>query len=51
MGHQLPGHLFCERTIEPASNVDRRQLLVFAFVVCFEFLALALEVGMFGVRL
>ena len=38
--HQLLGHLFRERRIESAGDVDCRQLLVFAFVICLKFRAL-----------
>jgi hypothetical protein len=38
--HQLLGNLFCKRRIEPAGDVDCRQLLVFAFVICLKFRAL-----------
>ena len=51
MGHQLLGHLVRERRIEPASDVDCHQFLVLALVVCFEFRALKLEFGLFGVCL
>ena len=51
MRHQLLGDLFRESRRKPASNVDRRQLLVLAFIVGFEFFALKLEVGVFGVCL
>ena len=46
--HQLLGNLFCKQRIETASNVDRRQFLVFAQVVRREFGALQREVGLFG---
>src|ERR1035441_3728222 len=49
--HQLLGNLFRERRIEPAGDVDCRQLLVFAFIVCFEFRALKIQFSMFGVCL
>ena len=51
MGHQLLGDLFRERTIEPASDVNRSQLLMLTLVVCFEFRALKIEVGLFSVCL
>jgi hypothetical protein len=51
MGHQLPSHLFRKPRIKPTSNIDGRQFLVFAPVVCFEFRALKLEFGLFGVGL
>ena len=51
VGHQLLGDLFRERRIKPASDVDRRQFLVLALVVSFEFLSLKLEVGLFRVCL
>ena len=51
MRHQLPGDLFGESGIEPASDIDRRQFLVLAHVVVFQFPALQLEVGLFGIRL
>jgi hypothetical protein len=51
MDQQLPGDVFGERRIEPATDVDRHQFVMFSPVVCFEFLALKLEIGMFGVGL
>ena len=51
MGHELVGDLFRERWIEAATNLDRRQFLVLALVVCFELRALTLEFGLFGVCL
>jgi len=51
MGHQLLGDLIGEGTIEPASDVDRRQFLVLTLVVFFEFRAFKVEVGLFDVRL
>jgi hypothetical protein len=51
MGHELVGDLFRERGIEAATNIDRHQFLMLALVICSEFRALALEVGLFGVRL
>jgi len=51
MGHQPLGDLFRERRLKPTSDVDGRQLLVLALVVCFEFRALKLEFGLFGVCL
>jgi len=47
----LVGGLFRERWIEAATNIDRHQFLVLALVVCFEFRALTLEFGLFGVCL
>jgi hypothetical protein len=35
MGHQLLGDLFCERRIEPASDVDCDQFSVLSHVICF----------------
>jgi hypothetical protein len=46
MRHQLLGNLFGEFAIEPASDVDRRQFLVLARVVCLQFRAFQLEVGL-----
>jgi hypothetical protein len=51
MGHQLLGNLFGELGIEPATNLDRHQFLVLALVVCIQFRAFQLEVGLFGVCL
>ena len=51
MGHQLLGDLFCERRIEPASDVDRHQFPVLTHVICFKLRALKLEFGLFGVCL
>src|ERR1700687_4405450 len=51
MQHQLVGDLFRERRIESTSDVDRRQFLVLALVVCFVFGALNFEFGLFGVCL
>ena len=51
MSHQLLSHLPGERRLQPASDVDRRQLLALAFVVGLQFRALKLEVGLFGIRL
>jgi hypothetical protein len=51
VGHELVGDLFRERRIEAATNVDRSQFLVLALVIGFEFRALTLEFGLFGVRL
>jgi hypothetical protein len=42
MGHQLLGDLFGERRLKPSSDVDGREFLVLAPVVCFEFRALEL---------
>jgi hypothetical protein len=49
--HELLGDLFCERRIEPASDVDCHPFAALAHVVCFQFRALTLEVGLFGVCL
>jgi hypothetical protein len=51
MGHELLGDLFRERRIESATDVDLHQFLVLALVVCFEFCALTLKFGLFGVCL
>jgi hypothetical protein len=51
MGHELVSDLFRERGIEAATNIDRRQLLLLALAVYFEFRALALKVGLFGICL
>jgi hypothetical protein len=51
MGHELLGNLFGEGGIEPASDVDRRQFLVLAYVVVLQLRAFQLEVGLFGIRL
>jgi len=51
MCHQLLGDLSRERRIESPSDVELGQFLVFAPIVCSEFRALKLEVGLFGVRL
>ena len=51
MGHQLLGDLFREHRFQPASDVDCRQFLVLALVVCLEFRALNGEFGLFGVCL
>jgi hypothetical protein len=49
MGHELIRDLFRERRIEAAIDIDRREFLVLAQVVYFEFRALKREVGLFGV--
>jgi hypothetical protein len=49
--HQLPGGLFCERRIEPATGVDCHEFVLFSLVICFEFLAPKLDIGLFGVGL
>jgi hypothetical protein len=51
MGRELVRDLVCERGIEAAANVDRHQFLMLALVVCTEFCALALEVGLLSVCL
>jgi hypothetical protein len=51
MGHELVGDLFRERRIKAPTNVDCRQFLMLALVVCSEFRALTREVGLFGVCL
>jgi hypothetical protein len=51
MGHQLLGNLLGELGIKPATDVDRRQFLVLALVVCLQFRAFQLEVGQFRVCL
>jgi hypothetical protein len=51
MGHQLLGHLFRERRIEPPSDIDCSQFLVLALVVCFEFCAFKVEFGLLGICL
>jgi hypothetical protein len=51
MGHELADDLFREHGIETATNVDRRQFIMLALVICFEFCALAREVSLFGVCL
>ena len=52
MCHQLPGNLFSERRIEPASDVDSHQFArVLALVVCLQFCVFQLEVGLLGVCL
>jgi hypothetical protein len=51
MDRQLLDDLFRERRIEPASYADCHQFLLLALVVCFEFRALKLEFGLFGVCL
>jgi len=49
--HQLLRDLFREGRIKPASDVDGHQFRVLAFVVCLEFRALKLKLGLFGVSL
>jgi hypothetical protein len=51
MGHELIRDPFRERRIEAAINIDRREFLVLAQVVYFEFRALKREVGLFGICL
>ena len=51
MRHQLLGNLFRERTIEPALHIDCLEFFVLALIVCLEFRAFKLEVGLFGVGL
>jgi hypothetical protein len=51
MGHQLPGDLLRERRIESAGDVDCHQFAVLTRIICFEFHALTLEVGMLCVCL
>ena len=49
--HQLIGDLACERLIESAANVDRRELVALALQIGFQLPALALEVRLFGIGL
>jgi hypothetical protein len=51
MRHQLLSHLFRERKIESAGDVDCRQFLVFAPIVPLEFRTLDFQVSIFGVCL
>jgi hypothetical protein len=46
VGHELVGDLFCERGIEAATNIDCRQFLALALVVCSKFHALTRKVGL-----
>jgi hypothetical protein len=51
MSHQLLGNQFGERGAEAARDVDLRRFPVLACVVCLQFRAFQLEVGLFGVFL
>ena len=51
MGHQLLGDLFREHRVEPASDVDCRQLRALALVICLESRALEFEFRILGVSL
>jgi hypothetical protein len=51
MRHQLLSNLLGEGAVQPAGNIDCRQFLVLARAVAFQFRALQLEVGLFGVGL
>ena len=51
MGHKLVGYLLCECRIEAAINIDRRQFLMLAYVICFKFRALTFEFRLFSVGL
>ena len=51
MGHEFFGDLFRQRRIEPSSNVDRTQFLMFSLVVSLEYRALTIEFSLFGVCL
>ena len=51
MSRQLLGDLFGKRRIQPASDINRRQLLVLALVISFELLALNLDFRLFRVCL
>jgi hypothetical protein len=47
----LFGNLFGELGIEPARDVNRYEFLALARIVCLQFRAFKLEVGLFGVLL
>lgn len=54
LGHELARHFGCQAGLDPASDVDLRQLLAFMHRIGVEFAGLAGlagEVGVFGVRL
>ena len=51
MGHELVCHLFGERWIQAAANIDCRQFPMLALVVCSQFRSLTREVGLFGICL
>jgi hypothetical protein len=51
VGHELYGDLFCERRIEAATNIDRRQFRVLALIVCSKFHALTFKVSLLGIGL
>ena len=51
MRHELFCDLFGKRVIKAATDIDRCQFPTLACVVHFEFCALALEVGLFGIGL
>ena len=51
MRHELIGDFLRQHWIESSSDVDRCQFAAFARIVRLEFFALAIEVGLFGIRL
>jgi hypothetical protein len=52
VGHELVCDLFRSRGVEAASNVNHRQFLAFALVVCSDMSStLTRKVGLFGVCL
>lgn len=51
VSHELPGYLYGERRVQPASGINRRQFTALALLVGSEFPALASEIGLFAVRL